>query len=86
MFDLSGMTALITGASGGLGSAIAQALSKQGARLAVSGSNVDKLEKFPASSRRIVKPLGCGAAEELIRSPGGSWFRGAAIALMGGGE
>ena len=46
MFDLSGMTALVTGASGGLGSAIAKALSAQGARLAVSGSNVDKLESF----------------------------------------
>jgi len=46
MFDLSGMTALVTGASGGLGSAIARALSAQGARLAVSGSNVDKLERF----------------------------------------
>ncbi len=46
MFDLSGMTALVTGASGGLGSAIAQALAGQGARLAVSGSNVDKLENF----------------------------------------
>jgi len=46
MFDLSGMTALVTGASGGLGSAIAKALSAQGARLAVSGSNVDKLERF----------------------------------------
>jgi 3-oxoacyl-[acyl-carrier protein] reductase len=46
MFDLSGMTALVTGASGGLGSAIAKALAAQGARLAVSGSNVDKLEGF----------------------------------------
>ncbi|MBA2635145.1 MAG: 3-oxoacyl-[acyl-carrier-protein] reductase [Sphingomonas sp.] len=46
MFDLSGMTALVTGASGGLGSAIAKALAAQGARLAVSGSNVDKLERF----------------------------------------
>ena len=46
MFDLSGMTALVTGASGGLGSAIAKALAGQGARLAVSGSNVDKLESF----------------------------------------
>jgi 3-oxoacyl-[acyl-carrier protein] reductase len=46
MFDLSGMTALVTGASGGLGSAIANALGAQGARLAVSGSNVDKLESF----------------------------------------
>ena len=46
MFDLSGMTALVTGASGGLGSAIARALSAQGARLALSGSNVDKLQRF----------------------------------------
>lgn len=49
MFDLSGMTALVTGASGGLGSAIAKSLAGQGARLAVSGSNVEKLEAFRAS-------------------------------------
>ena len=48
MFDLSGMTALVTGASGGLGSSIAKALSAQGARLALSGSNVDKLNAFAA--------------------------------------
>jgi len=46
MFDLSGMTALITGASGGIGSAIARALAGQGARLALSGSNEEKLSKF----------------------------------------
>jgi 3-oxoacyl-[acyl-carrier protein] reductase len=46
MFDLTGMTALVTGASGGLGSAIAKALAAQGARLAVSGSNAEKLERF----------------------------------------
>jgi len=46
MFDLTGMTALVTGASGGLGSAIARALAGQGARLALSGSNVAKLEAF----------------------------------------
>ena len=49
MFDLTGMTALVTGASGGIGSAICHALAGQGARLAVSGSNADKLEAFRAS-------------------------------------
>ncbi|KQN07795.1 3-oxoacyl-[acyl-carrier-protein] reductase [Sphingomonas aurantiaca] len=49
MFDLTGMTALVTGASGGIGSEIAKALATQGARLAVSGSNADKLEAFRAS-------------------------------------
>ena len=46
MFDLTGMTALVTGASGGLGSSIAKALSAQGARLALSGSNAAKLKAF----------------------------------------
>lgn len=46
MFDLSGMTALVTGASGGIGSSIARALARQGARLAISGSNAAKLRAF----------------------------------------
>ncbi|WP_230770091.1 3-oxoacyl-[acyl-carrier-protein] reductase [Sphingomonas sp. Leaf4] len=49
MFDLTGMTALVTGASGGLGSAIAKGLAAQGARLALSGSNQAKLEAFAAT-------------------------------------
>ena len=48
MFDLTGMTALVTGASGGIGSAIATALAGQGARLALSGSNAAKLDAFAA--------------------------------------
>jgi 3-oxoacyl-[acyl-carrier protein] reductase len=48
MFDLTGMTALVTGASGGIGSAIARGLAAHGARLALSGSNASKLEAFAA--------------------------------------
>jgi len=46
MFDLTGMTALVTGASGGIGSSIARCLARQGARLALSGSNSGKLRAF----------------------------------------
>jgi len=46
MFDLTGMTALVTGASGGIGSSIARALAGQGARLALSGTNPAKLRAF----------------------------------------
>lgn len=46
MFSLEGKTALVTGASGGIGSSIAYALARQGARLALSGSNGGKLRTF----------------------------------------
>lgn len=70
MFDLTGMTALVTGASGGIGSAIAHALAEQGARLAVSGSNVAKLEAFRDSlgSDHVALPcdLSDGAAVDAL--------------------
>src|SRR5918996_2255593 len=71
MFELSGMTALVTGASGGLGSAIAKSLAAQGARLAVSGSNVDKLEAFRASlgGDHVALPCNLGdaaAVDQLV--------------------
>ena len=46
MFDLSGKAALITGASGGIGGAIARALHKQGATVTLSGTRADALEKL----------------------------------------
>ena len=63
MFDLSGMTALVTGAAGGLGSSIAKALAVQGARLAVSGSNVGKLEAFRSSLGGDHVALACNLSD-----------------------
>lgn len=48
MFDLTGKTALVTGASGGIGGAIAKALRAQGATVGLSGRNVEALEKLAA--------------------------------------
>ena len=63
MFDLTGMTALVTGASGGIGSAIARGLAAQGARLALSGSNADKLAAFAAELGGDHVALACDLAD-----------------------
>jgi 3-oxoacyl-[acyl-carrier protein] reductase len=49
MFDLSGKMALVTGASGGIGGAIAGALHAQGARVVLSGTRMDALESVRAA-------------------------------------
>ena len=48
MFDLSAKTALVTGASGGIGAAIARVLHGQGARAVLSGTRTEQLEKLAA--------------------------------------
>ncbi|MCI4589623.1 3-oxoacyl-[acyl-carrier-protein] reductase [Sphingobium sp. BYY-5] len=63
MFDLTGMTALVTGASGGIGSAIARALAAQGATLALSGSNEEKLKAFAAELGGDHKTLVCNLSD-----------------------
>ena len=67
MFDLSGKTALVTGASGGLGSAIASALHGQGASVVLSGTRVDALEAVAAElgDRTFVVPANLSDGESL---------------------
>jgi 3-oxoacyl-[acyl-carrier protein] reductase len=57
-FDLSGRTALVTGASGGIGSAIARQLHGQGARVVLSGRRRDALDELAAAlgDRVAVEP------------------------------
>jgi 3-oxoacyl-[acyl-carrier protein] reductase len=67
MFDLTGKTALITGATGGIGGAIAQALHGQGATVALSGTRREKLEELAAAlgSRAHVIPTNLSALDEV---------------------
>ncbi|MEJ5084361.1 3-oxoacyl-[acyl-carrier-protein] reductase [Brucella pseudogrignonensis] len=78
MFDLTGRKALVTGATGGLGEAIARALHAQGAVVGLHGTREEKLKElaaelgdrtfiFPAnlSDREAVKALGQKAEEEM---------------------
>lgn len=62
MFDLAGKTALVTGASGGIGSAIARALADRGARVALSGTRVDALAAVAATcgADAVVLPCNLG--------------------------
>lgn len=63
MFDLTGKNALITGATGGIGEAIARTLAQQGAKLAISGTREDKLKDVAASISRDTLALPCNLGD-----------------------
>ena len=79
MFDLTGKSALITGASGGIGAAIARSLHGAGASVALSGTRVEPLEALAADLgvRAFVLPCNLGDAVAVEALPK------AAIAAMG---
>jgi 3-oxoacyl-(acyl-carrier-protein) reductase len=67
MFDLTGKSALVTGASGGIGGAVARALHQAGATVGLSGTRVEPLEALAAElgSRAHVLPCNLSVAEEV---------------------
>ena len=72
MFDLSGKTALVTGASGGIGGAIARALHRQGAEVALAGTRAPALaalaEELGGRAHSLIADLGeREAADRLVR-------------------
>jgi 3-oxoacyl-[acyl-carrier protein] reductase len=64
MFDLSGKTALVTGASGGIGGAIANALHAQGAAVVLSGTRTEALEKVRAELGSRAFVAACNLADK----------------------
>lgn len=67
MFDLTNKVVLITGATGGIGGAIAQQMKAAGATVVITGRNMDKLSTFDDSFVKIVADLSADdVAEKLI--------------------
>ncbi|MCZ8099742.1 MAG: 3-oxoacyl-[acyl-carrier-protein] reductase [Alsobacter sp.] len=67
MFDLTGKTALVTGATGGIGGAVARALHAQGATVGLSGTRVEVLQAMAAElgGRAFVLPANLGDRESV---------------------
>ena len=72
MFDLTGKKALVTGASGGIGGAIARGLHSQGASVALSGTRVDPLKALAAElgGRAFVTPCNLSDKEAVLALAG----------------
>ena len=63
MFDLSGRTALVTGATGAIGGAIARGLHAQGASVAISGTRADALAALAGDLKDRVHVLPCNLTD-----------------------
>ena len=63
MFDLSGKRALVTGATGGIGEAVARALHAQGASVAISGTRAEKLEALAGDLKERVHATPCNLSD-----------------------
>ncbi|GAA3872933.1 3-oxoacyl-ACP reductase FabG [Celeribacter arenosi] len=64
MFDLTGKNALITGASGGIGGAIATALHSAGATVALSGTRIEPLQELAAELGERTHVLTCNLSDK----------------------
>ena len=64
MFELSGLNALVTGATGGLGGQIARALHAQGATVGISGTRADALEALAKELGSRVHVLPCNLGDK----------------------
>jgi 3-oxoacyl-[acyl-carrier protein] reductase len=63
MFDLTGKTALVTGASGGIGGAIARALHAQGAHVVLSGTRQAALEALAGELGERTSTVTCNLGD-----------------------
>jgi len=64
MFDLTGKTALVTGATGGIGGAIARAFHRQGATVTLSGTRREALDTLAAELKERAHVLPCNLADK----------------------
>jgi 3-oxoacyl-[acyl-carrier protein] reductase len=65
MFKLNGKNVLITGATGGIGSAIAKTLHSQGAKLVISGTKEEKLQQLASEISEDCKYIACNLSNVM---------------------